>query len=394
MTSSSFRTASPAALIAALQDARACTLDLFTCFMQEGLDLPANVPQLRFLDPPLWTLGHVAWFAEWCVLRDTHSSVPGAVVRPSLLSKGDEWFDARVVSRESRRDLPLPPTGALKTYCDEVLDSVLDKLRRTPHDDAALYPFRLALAHEDMCGEMLACALQELDVVQPPRLAEHGIPLWAEGEIRFPGGLMELGSPPDRGFVFDNEKWAHVSYVPTFHMDSTLVTNGQYRDFVEDGGYDNARYWSDEGRIWLMRQERSAPLDWIRERREWRSARFGREVAWQLHEPVRHVSLYEAQAYCRWAGRRLPTEAEWEYAAMSGHPAFRWGDLWEWTCSRFEPYPGFVADGMYSAPYFGTHQVLRGASFATPERTRSVKFRRFLLPERNDVFCGFRTCAM
>lgn len=396
MTNFSFRNASAAELIDALQDARDHTLAIFECFSQAGLDATAKVPEHPHLDPPLWTLGHIAWFAERYVLRDTQSDVPGAVRRPSMLSMGDAWFDPDAVAPEVRRMLDLPSAGALKTWCEEVLDRVLDKLGRTASNYDALYPFRLALAHEDMCGEALAGALQILDVIQPPRLAEHGIPLWAEGEIRFAGGLMELGSKPDDGFVFDNEKWAHSVYVPTFHMDSTLVTNAQYRDFIEDGGYDNARFWSLEGRGWLMRQERSAPLDWVRQGRGWRCRRFGRQTLWQLHEPVRHVSLYEAQAYCKWADRRLPTEAEWEYAALAGHAAFRWGDLWEWTCSPFAPYPGFAADrqATYSAPHFGTHQVLRGASFATPARAHSPKFRRFLLPERNDVFCGFRTCTL
>jgi EgtB-related family protein len=123
--------------------------------------------------------------------------------------------------------------------------------------------------------------------------------------------------------------------------------------------------------------------------------RFGRLTTLSAHEPVRHVSLYEAQAYCAWANRRLPTEIEWEYAALHGHPAFRWGQLWEWTASPFEPYPGFSADRYreYSAPWFSTHQVLRGASFATPSRLGSAKFRNFYLPDRDDIFSGFRTCA-
>ncbi|WP_194164382.1 selenoneine synthase SenA [Lacisediminimonas profundi] len=391
----SFRTASRSELADALTDARDYTLALFERFAEAGLDLPARVPLLSTVNPPLWELGHQAWFAEWYILREAESSQPGTARGHSLLTKGDDWFDSNLVPHKERWSLGLPSPGALKTYCREVLDRVLDKLSRSAESAAALYPYRLALAHEDMHGEALAYTMQTLGVPALPHGSWNTTRAWAQGTIRFPGGTFELGSAHNE-FVFDNEKWAHPVRLDSYEMDATLVTNAQYADFVDDNGYENPHYWTQAGRIWLMSQEQSAPRYWRRDNNSWRCERFGRDSILPQHEPVRHVNLYEAQAYCTWAGRRLPTEAEWESAALSRHPALRWGDLWEWTCSRFLPYEGFEADAYreYSQPWFDSHQVLRGASFVTPGRMRSVKFRNFYLPERNDIFVGFRTCGM
>jgi iron(II)-dependent oxidoreductase len=392
---STFRNASSNDLTDALQDARDYTLALFDCFLQAGLDAPEKIPILPILNPPLWEMGHIAWFAEWYILREAQSSAPAAAMRTSMLTKGDDWFDSNTVPHRSRWTLGLPSAGALKMYCHEVLDRTLDKLTRVQNDDDALYPYRLVLAHEDMHGEALAYTSQTLGVPLPSRI-NRAIPTWAQGEIRFPGGTIELGSVREQGFVFDNEKWAHQTYVPSFTMDSTLVTNAQFAEFVTDDGYQKPQFWTVAGRAWLMRQEQSAPRDWQRDGKQWRCERFGKQTALAPREPVRHVSLFEAQAYCAWAERRLPTEAEWEFAALSGHPAFRWGDLWEWTCTPFEPYRGFSADAYreYSAPWFMTHQSVRGASFATRSRLHSPKYRNFYLPERNDMFVGFRTCLL
>lgn len=392
----SFRTATSSQLAAALQDARHYTLAMFDGFASRGLDRSSKVPRLAIINPPLWELGHIAWFAEWFVLREAASSAPDSAKRGSLLTCGDAWFNSNTVPHAARWELDLPASGQLKTYCHEVLDRVLDRLLRTPNRDDALYPFRLVLAHEDMHGEAFAYTMQTLGIGLPP-LPETSQPMrsWAQGEIRFPGGSFQQGGALE-GFAFDNEKPARRQRVDAFVMDSTLVSNVQYAEFVNDGGYEVSQFWSRAGREWLMGQEQSAPRYWRRDGKRWRCERFGEAAALVSNEPVRHVNLYEAQAYCAWAGRRLPTEEEWEYAAQSGHAALRWGDLWEWTCSPFEPYEGFVADAYreYSAPWFSTHQAVRGASFATRPRMRSAKYRNFYLPDRNDIFVGFRTCAL
>lgn len=391
----SFRQAKPQQLAEALQDARNYTLKLFDALAGAGFDTLTRVPHIATINPPLWELGHLAWFTEWFVLRDATSSHPAAAQRHSLLTRGDDWFDSNLVSHRSRWTLDLPSPGALKTYCNEVLDRTLDKLSREAATDDALYPYRLALAHEDMHGEAFFYTLQTLGVVAPASMAQTGVASAPAGQIGYPGGTAVMGGAQDGGFVFDNERAAHPCYVAPFRIDAGLVTNAQYGDFVADGGYQNRQFWSAAGSAWLMGQERSSPRYWERDGSQWRCERFGALATLAPSEPVRHVSLFEAQAYCAWAGRRLPSEVEWEYAATSGIPGFRWGQLWEWTASPFEPYPGFAPDRYleYSQPWFMTHQVLRGASFATPDRLRSARFRNFYMPHRDDMFVGFRTCA-
>ena len=381
--------------------ARHYTLDLFDCFAAAGLDQASRVPQLRTINPPSWELGHIAWFAEWFILREASSSHPLDAASGSLLTCGDDLFDSNTVPHRSRWTLDLPSTGALKTYCHEVLDRTLDKLSRVANTDAALYPYRLALAHEDMHGEALLITLQTLGLPAPQQWTLPQVPaqtlVQAPAQIAFPGGALMLGrAASDQGFVFDNEIAPHVVLVAPFCIDATLISNAQYLDFIGDGGYQNSQFWSVQGRAWLMQQERSSPHHWQRDTKgQWRTVVFGRLNTLALHDPVRHINLYEAQAYCAWAGRRLATEAEWEVAALSGDPGFLWGQLWEWTASPFEPYPGFVAGPYreYSTPWFGTHQVLRGASFATPARLRSPTMRNFYTFERDDIFAGLRTCA-
>jgi ergothioneine biosynthesis protein EgtB len=395
----SFRHMGPGALDVALQDARRQTLALFEAFAAAGLDRAAQVPRLAILNPPLWELGHVAWFAEWFVLREAAGSDPAEARKPSLLANGDAWFDSNRVAHAARWTLDLPTPGALETYCGDVLGKIRERLAASHADDAALYPYRLVLAHEDMHGEALLYTLQTLGVAPPasgPRATPDPGASGVTGEIAFEGGSLLRGGAQARGFVFDNERQASACRIAPFAIDAGLVPNAAFLAFIDDGGYRRPQYWSEAGRAWLGEQKRCAPRYW-RQGTDgaWHTVRFGRPLALDPAEPVRHVSLFEAQAYCNWAGRRLPLEEEWEYAANSGHAGFSWGQLWEWTASCFLPYAGFSPDRYreYSAPWFGTRQTLRGASFATPARLRSPQFRNFYTPERDDIFAGFRTCA-
>lgn len=395
LPNASFRHASAQQLAQALTAARRHTLALFDRYAEAGYDVAARLPQEPHLLPPLWQLGNIAWFAEWFILREAPSSHPADAVYNGLLSRGDDLFDANLVAHRARWNLELPGTGAVRMYAHEVLDRVLDKLSRVANRDSALYPYRLALAHEDLCGEAMLAGLQWLGLEAPAIVLDSSPAATSGGQIAFPGASIELGSQRAAGFAFDNESPPQACYVPPFAIDSTPVTNAQFADFVQDGGYQNRQFWSAAGSAWLMRQERSSPLYWRRDAIQWRTRRFGQPAILPPQEAVRHINLYEAQAYCAWIGRRLATEAEWEYAATSGHPLFQWGQVWEWTATPFEPYPGFVPDAWreYSAPHFMHHQVLRGASFATPPRLVSPRMRAFQAPERGEGFTGLRTCS-
>jgi iron(II)-dependent oxidoreductase len=313
-------------------------------------------PKLAIVNPPLWEIGHLGWFQEWWCLRDACAD------RPPILPNADRLYNSATVPHDTRWDLPLPSFRETLAYRDEVTARVIERLRRGRADP---YFVQLAVRHEDMHAEAFHYTRQTLGY------EASGSPLPAKlaGDKAYPGGVLRLGSTPGDGFVFDNEKWSHAVVLEPFRMARGCVTNAEYEGFVKAGG-PAPRYW------------RGNEL-----------RRFERWVPRLPDEPVMHVSWHEAQAYCAFAARRLPTEAEWECAALNGLEGT--GHVWEWTASPFLPYPGFVRDpyAEYSEPWFGTHRVLRGGSFATPARIARPRFRNFYTPERADIFAGFRTCA-
>jgi len=325
-------------------------------------------PKLDIVNPPLWEIGHVAWFQErWC-LRMAQGGAP----MDSILEGADALYDSTAVAHDTRWGLPLPGVQATRDYMAEVLERVCARLAREPGNPALLYYAQLSLGHEDMHAEAFHYTRHTLGYPDPG--AGAPAPVAAAGDEAFAGGRFERGARPGAGFVFDNEKWAHEVEVAPFRIARAPVANAEYQAYVEQGGGTPPRYWRQEDGVWLQR-------------------RFDRWLPLAPAEPVVHVSAIEAEGYCRWAGRRLPSEAEWEFAARSGRLAA--GGVWEWTASAFLPYPGFWPDPYeeYSLPWFGTHRVLRGASFSTPARLARTAFRNFYMPDRADVFCGFRTCA-
>ena len=307
-------------------------------------------PKLAIVNPPRWEVGHVGWFQEFWCLRG------GSEERASILPNADALYNSATVPHDTRWTLPLPSYADTLAYRDAVLDRVVKAL---PSLDP--YFVELAVRHELMHAEAFHYTRQTLGY---PGLDKR-TPVEGEGDMDCPGGVFRLGSPRSSGFAFDNEKWSHPVVLEPFRIARRPVTYGEYRKFAEPP-------YCKDGK--LRRFERWIPIP--------------------DDEPVRHVSWQQAQAYCAFAGRRLPTEAEWEYAALAGLENV--GHVWEWTSSTFLPYPGFVRDPYkeYSEPWFGTHKVLRGSSFATPPGVAHARFRNFYTPERYDMFCGFRTCAL
>ena len=392
-------------LSVALMDARNHTLHL-AGQLAEALEPGGfTVPQLLELNPPLWELGHVGWFQEWWIARNVHrhrgaQADPAATRLASIEPQADAWWSDAQVPHAQRWSLDLPPLAQVKTYLMDTLETTLELLDKTPDTDQALHFYRLALFHEDLRGEALVVLAQ---TVGCPLAIEQPGAMALRPPLLVPAGRWMLGSPSGPGFSFANERPAHGVEVPEFEIDAQPVSWAQYVEFVDDGGYDRQECWHPDGWAWLQAQSAGqggrAPR-YVEQIGVASGAvmqtRFGTARRMLGGQPVMHVSWWEADAWCRWAGRRLPAEVEWEMAVHAAQRrGFRWGTVWEWTGSTARPYPGYVPDPWQalSEGHFGSHKVLRGASFATRERMRNPRFRNLQLPQADHLFAGFRSCA-
>ncbi|HUS61813.1 MAG TPA: ergothioneine biosynthesis protein EgtB [Acidimicrobiales bacterium] len=393
------------------------------------------------MSPLVWDLAHVGNFEELWLLRE----VAGV---PTTSSRYDDVYDAFRYPRKNRPSLPLLPPAPARAYLAEVRGRVLDVLERADLDDGSSgllrdgYVYRMVVQHEHQHDETMLATLQLRDALYPP--AHDAAPGSADRSIelpemvRVPGGRFLMGADTDP-WAYDNERVQHEVDVAEFFIDTTPVTNEAFTRFISDGGYDELRWWSDEGWAWNQEARARAPQSWSPDGvRGWTRSRFGVTEPVPAGEPVQHVCWFEADAFSRWAGKRLPTEAEWEKAA-SWDPAVgvknRWpwgdeeptsshanlgarrhrpcpvgslpegispcgahqmvGDVWEWTSSTFAGYPGFRSFPYreYSEVFFGSdYRVLRGGSWATSPRVARATFRNWDYPIRRQIFAGFR-CA-
>ncbi len=397
--SAQIRNAGKELLSLALIDARNLSLRWAAAF-EDAVGGPAE--GLPGLGSPLWELGHLGWFQEHWIARNVQRQRgercdPTRPKLASILPVADACFDPANLTRRQHGAVPLPDPQTVRDYLVDSLETTLELLEGAADDDDALYFYRLALLREDACAERFA-VLAQARGLDTGLLAAPASRV-ARDPLLFPATRWRLGSEPG-GFVPDREKWAHERPLPEFEIDAQAVSWAQYVEFVEDGGYDDRRHWSEPGWAWVQTQGRRTPLYVDQMRHGVLLQRFGKPVRVPLGQAVRHVSAFEADAWCRWAGRRLPGEAEWEAAALLGAArGFRWGDVREWTADTLRPYPGRsgVAAGQHGddpADATTTRRVQRGASFATPTRLRDAKARHAEAPAEDRGFTGFRSCAV
>jgi iron(II)-dependent oxidoreductase len=403
------------AVAQALDEARRYTEDLL-----DALDDGVLVRQISPLQSPLvWDLAHIAYFEELWIARRLGGAGPTE-------SRFDDVYDAFSHPRAERRDLELLDAPRARSYAARVRERTLAVLEEVDLDaDDPLradgFAFGLVIQHELQHAETMLQTLQLSDVVLARGPEASGTAASGPREVRVAGGAFELGAASSP-WAYDNELPAHEVELAPFAIDAWPVTNAEFLAFVEAGGYRERRLWSRAGLRWLADEGAEHPLFWSRDADgSWWRRRFGRLEPLPPDEPVVHVSHHEADAYARFAGKRLPTEAEWERAAAAAAVAHAnlgrvrlapaaagtftgggaggvralLGDVWEWTASEFGGYPGFAAFPYreYSEVFFDDgYRVLRGGSFATHPAIARPSFRNWDHPQRRQIFAGFR-CA-
>jgi iron(II)-dependent oxidoreductase len=383
---------------AGLQGARARTLALLAPI--DDADLIGQVSPL--MSPLAWDLAHIGHYEELWLLRN----IVGAPPTNELF---DDVYDAFKHPRRDRPSLPILGPAEARAFVTGVRARALDVLATVDldSDDPLLrdgFVYGMVAQHEHQHDETMLATIQLMEnFAHPEASGWHPTPVVGSddaGMVDVPGGTFAIGTD-EHAWVYDNERPLHDVELAAFRIDRTPVTNRQYRAFVDDGGYDDSRLWSDAGWEWRQDASVEAPQFWQRDAGgDWSRRRYGRREDVPPDEPVQHVCWHEANAFAAWRGARLPTEAEWEAAASRdgepGGPQQMVGDVWEWTATDFAGYPGFVSFPYreYSEVFFGPeYKVLRGGSWATHSSVRRATFRNWDYPIRRQIFSGFRCAA-
>jgi gamma-glutamyl hercynylcysteine S-oxide synthase len=362
-------------MTAALEAGRQRTLDLLAPFDDGFL----RAQHSKLMSPLVWDLAHVGNYEELWLVR----SLGGDALRPDI----DDLYDAFRHPRAGRPALPLLRPDEARSYIAAVRELAL------PLVDETSFVHRMVVQHEHQHDETMLATIQLSGVEYEHATTRPAAPP-TRGAIDLDLGRTVVGTSDDP-WAYDNERPAHEVTLAPFRIDRSPVRNGDYLEFVATGGYDDPRLWTAAGWQWRQDEDAVAPLFWSNEGgNDWSTLRFGRREALDPNDSVEHVCWYEADAWARWMGCRLPTEHEWEaahrYGALDGV-----GHVWEWTQSDFTAWPGFVAHPYreYSEVFFGPdYKVLRGGSWATHETVLRPTFRNWDYPMRRQIFSGFR-CA-
>jgi gamma-glutamyl hercynylcysteine S-oxide synthase len=389
-------------LLQALQAARATTLRLMQTLesADHGSYWAGQDPVHAEVNPHLWEAGHVAWFQEYWTTRNPQRATGiaysiEALHGSSIFPDADAVFNSAIAPPFMRSRVSVEMQQQIRDYLQRGLNDCLDTLQAdAPQPSSGLYFYKLALAHELMHIESFRIMGQVLGVVMPHDLMGRALvgdccDLPQQHAIEIPAQQFTVDFSAEE-FCFDNElaktRWA----VNDFEIDQHPVSHEQFAAFVDEGGYKKETLWSPKGWAWRIEKNLEGPR-WFRiQNGAIERLQYGKWQVFDPHSPMVHVSLYEAQAFCQWARRRLPTEAQW----LAGHQAgMCWGAVWEWTADAFTPFEGFEPHPYreYSEPWFVTHQLVKGASTMTPMPLQDFRYRNFYCAHRNDVAIGFRT---
>ncbi|MDP3406580.1 MAG: ergothioneine biosynthesis protein EgtB [Brevundimonas sp.] len=355
--------------------------------------------------PGKWHLAHSSWFFEAMILAAQPGYQP---VDARLQQVFNSYYDSlgRRVERFERGLMTRPSLDEVLAYRGEIDRRMEAWLAERPNDGLETYLFTLGLHHDQQHQELFLMDLLNLmgrSPLDPAAYAQEPRPggslqAGRGGQTRFEGGLVEIGHGGP-AFAFDNEGPRHKVWLEPFLLDHDLVTNGQWLAFMADGGYGRPELWLADGWAAVRKEGWEAPLYWRLDDDTWTVLGLGGREPVQVDSPVRHVSAYEAEAYARWAGKRLPTEAEWESAASTTPDVFSnlFGEVWQHTSSAYAAYPGFrPTEGTaseYNGKFMANQLVLRGGSFATPPGHARVTYRNFFYPHQRWAFTGLRLAA-